>query len=74
MRQWTFLAGFYWIGMPSEYKTKSLPNSLVNYSNHTQIWNNKSMFALGISFDFSRGKSNSINKKNQNNTTPALKF
>ncbi|NWJ53444.1 MAG: TonB-dependent receptor, partial [Bacteroidetes bacterium] len=46
----TFSTGMYWIGMPSEYKTKSLSESLVDYKIHTQIMNNKSMFVLGLSY------------------------
>ncbi len=56
LKNWTFSTGMYWIGMPSEYKTKSLPESLVDYRLHTQIMNNKSMFILGLSYDFSKGK------------------
>jgi hypothetical protein len=55
-KNWTFYTGMYWIGMPSEYKTKSLPESLVDYRVHTQIMNNKSMFVLGLSYDFSKRK------------------
>ena len=73
-KEWTFTTGMYWMGMPSEYKTKSLPESLVNYSRHTQIWNNKSMFILGLSYDFSKGKKNQYQKKLNNNTAPAATF
>ncbi len=74
LKEWTFTTGFYWLGMPSEYKTKSLPESLVNYSRHTQIWNNKSMFVLGVSYDFSKGKKTQIDKKLNNNTAPTATF
>jgi hypothetical protein len=60
--------------MPSEYKTKSLPESLVDYTAHTQIFNNKNMAVLGLSFDFSSGKKLQIQKKLDNNTTPAATF
>ncbi|MDR2121766.1 MAG: outer membrane beta-barrel protein, partial [Flavobacteriaceae bacterium] len=53
MNNWTFSTGIIWLGMPSEYKTKSLPESLVDYTAHTQIFNNKNMAVLGLSFDFS---------------------
>ncbi|MEF9477225.1 hypothetical protein OWR28_05345 [Chryseobacterium sp. 1B4] len=55
-KNWTFSIGMYWIGMPSGYKTKSLPESLVDYRLHTQMMNNKPMFILGLSYDFSKGK------------------
>lgn len=71
---WTFTGGMFWIGMPSEYKTKSLDASLVDYKSHTQIWNNKNMFILGFSYDFSTGKNTNINKKLNNNTAEASSF
>ncbi|EFK36329.1 Uncharacterised protein [Chryseobacterium gleum] len=73
-RNWTFSTGMYWIGMPSEYKTKSLPESLVDYRVHTQIMNNKSMFVLGLSYDFSKGKKTDIQRKLNNETAPAATF
>jgi hypothetical protein len=74
LKEWTFTTGMYWLGMPSDYKTKSLPESLVNYSRHNQIWNNKSMFVLGLSYDFSKGKKTEIDKKLNNSTAPAATF
>ena len=56
LKEWTFTTGMYWIGTPSDYKTKSLPESLVNYSRRSQIFNNKSMLVLDFSYDFSKGK------------------
>lgn len=73
-KNWTFSTGMYWIGMPSEYKTKSLPESLVDYKIHTQIMNNKSMFVLGLSYDFSKGKKTEIQRKLNNETAPAATF
>ena len=73
-KNWTFSTGMYWMGMPSEYKTKSLPESLVDYKIHTQIMNNKSMFVLGLSYDFSKGKKTEIQKKLNNDTAPAATF
>ncbi|MGG5210856.1 TonB-dependent receptor plug domain-containing protein [Chryseobacterium sp. MIQD13] len=74
LKSWSFTAGMYWIGMPSEYKTKSLPESLVDYNVHTKIMNNKSMFVLGVSFDFSKGKKTEIQRKLNNETAPAATF
>ncbi len=74
LKEWTFTTGMYWIGMPSDYRTKSLSESLVNYSRHNQIWNNKSMFILGLSYDFSKGKKNNIDRKLNNSTAPAATF
>ncbi|MDR6922004.1 TonB-dependent receptor domain-containing protein [Chryseobacterium sp. 2987] len=74
LKSWTFTTGMYWIGMPSHYKTKSLPQSLVNYNVDTKIMNNKSMFVLGVSFDFSKGKKTEIQRKLNNDTAPAATF
>ena len=74
LNDFAFIAGIYWIGMPSEYKTKSLPESLVNLNAHTQIFNNKNMFVLGLSYDFSSGKKLQIQKKLNNYTAPAATF
>jgi hypothetical protein len=73
-KNFTFSTGMYWIGTPSEYKTKSLSESLVDYRLHTQIMNNKSMFILGLSYDFSKGKKTEIQKKLNNETAPAATF
>ena len=73
-KNWTLSTGMYWMGMPSEYKTKSLPESLVDYKVHTQIMNNKSMFVLGMSYDFSKGKKTEIQRKLNNETAPAATF
>lgn len=74
LKEWTFSTGLYWIGTPSDYKTKSLPESPVNYSRHNQILNNKSMFVLGLSYDFSKGKKTQIDKTLNNSTAPAATF
>ncbi len=74
LKSWSFTAGMYWIGMPSEYKTKSLSESLIDYNVHTRIMNNKSMFVLGVSFDFSKGKKTELQRKLNNETAPAATF
>ncbi|MGV4414261.1 outer membrane beta-barrel protein [Chryseobacterium sp. T1] len=71
---WTFSSGIYWLGMPSRYKTKSLPESMVNYTAKTEIMNNKSMFLIGAAFDFAKGKKNDIDKKLNNDTAPPATF
>ena len=74
LKNWSITAGMYWMGMPSEYKTKSLPQSLVNYSAHTQIFNNKNMFVLGLSYDFSLGKKLQVKRKLQNKPASVADF
>ncbi|GHT18820.1 hypothetical protein FACS189429_5830 [Bacteroidia bacterium] len=73
-KSWTFYTGMYWIGMTSEYRTKSLPESIVNDTAHAKIHNNNSMFVLGLSYDFSLGKQNNLQKNLENNTAPAATF
>ncbi|MDV4100110.1 TonB-dependent receptor [Elizabethkingia anophelis] len=73
-KNWSFSTGMYWWGMPSEYKSKTLPESLVSYTGHTQIFNNKSMFILGIGYDFAKGRKNEIQKKLNNDTAPPATF
>ncbi|WP_313031111.1 hypothetical protein [Soonwooa sp.] len=70
----TFSTGFYWLGMPSPYLIKSLSESLVNYTAKTEIMNNKSMFVIGLSYDFPKGKKNQIDKKLNNDTAPPATF
>ncbi|MBO4232982.1 TonB-dependent receptor [Riemerella anatipestifer] len=71
---WYFSAGMYWIGMPSKYDTKTIEESLVNYTSHTEIFNNKNMFVLGLSYDFSSGKKLQMKKKLNNRPTDAVTF
>lgn len=73
-KDWKFSAGMYWIGMASEYKSRTLPGSAVSYNANTQIFNNKNMFVLGLSYDFSSGKKLQIQKKLNNSTAPAATF
>lgn len=74
LNNWTFSTSLYWMGMVSQYKTKSLPQSLVNYNSNTQILNNKNMFVIGLNYDFSTGKKLRAQKKLNNTTTPASTF
>lgn len=74
MKDWTLTTGMYWIGMASQYKTKTLAESLVHYNVETNINNNKNMFILGVSYDFAKGKKNDVNKKLNNDIAPAATF
>lgn len=71
---WSFSTGMYWMGTPSQYKTKSLNESLVDYNATTKIYNNKNMFVIGLSYDFSTGKKLQLQKKLENSTAPATTF
>lgn len=74
LNNWSFTTGMFWIGMPSEYKVKSLNESLVDYTSHTRIHNNKSMLIFGLSYDFATGKKNKIDRNLTNDTAPAATF
>ncbi len=54
------------IGSPAHYNTRSLPMSLVNYSSDTNIYANKNMITLGISYHFRSGKDKTFNRKLNN--------
>lgn len=72
-QNWSFSTGMYWIGMPADYKTKSI-EGLVDYTRRSTIYNNKNMLVLGISYDFSSGKSLNIQKKLHNSKGGAVTF
>ncbi|MDR2205005.1 MAG: outer membrane beta-barrel family protein [Flavobacteriaceae bacterium] len=74
IKNWKLTSGIYWLGMPSEYNKKTLPESLVNFTSQSIIHNNKNMFVLGLSYDFSTGKKNELNRKLNNSTAPAATF
>jgi len=40
---------------PSQYITETIPSSLITYSSNRKIYDNKNMFALGLSWTFNRG-------------------
>ncbi|SHI78850.1 Outer membrane protein beta-barrel family protein [Cruoricaptor ignavus] len=66
--------GAYWLGMPSHYHNKTLEGSIVLNERISNIYNNKNMFVLGLSYNFSSGKKLQIQKKLNNSTAPASKF
>ncbi|WP_018675584.1 outer membrane beta-barrel protein [Riemerella columbina] len=71
---WSLMVGMYWMGMPSEYKSKTMEISLVNNTSHTQIFDNENMFVIGLSYDFSLGKKLKNQKKLNNRTSEAVSF
>ncbi|QOR73428.1 outer membrane beta-barrel protein [Cruoricaptor ignavus] len=66
--------GAYWLGMPSHYHNKTLEGSIVLNERISNIYNNKNMFVLGLSYNFSSGKKLQIQKKLNNSTAPASTF
>lgn len=73
-KNFEFSTGAYWLGMPSHYHNKTLEGSIVTNERISNIYNNKNMFVLGLSYDFSSGKKLQIQKKLNNSTAPATTF
>ena len=73
-KNFEFSTGAYWLGMPSHYHNKTLEGSIVTNERISNIYNNKNMFVLGLSYDFSSGKKLQIQKKLNNSTAPASTF
>lgn len=73
-KNFEFSTGAYWLGMPSHYHNKTLEGSIVTNERISNIYNNKNMFVLGLSYDFSSGKKLQIQKKLNNSATPASTF
>lgn len=73
-KNFEFSTGAYWLGMPSHYHNKTVEGSIVTNERISNIYNNKNMFVLGLSYDFSSGKKLQIQKKLENSTAPAATF
>lgn len=65
-KQLRFTAGCYWAFTKSKYKSSTLPNEILKRTASSYINDNRSMFVLGISWNFSKGKEWSIKKKINN--------
>ena len=63
---WRIYAEDYWLFTRSHYSGNSLPTSILQSTHKTWIDDNKSMFVLGFSYDFSSGKNLKIKRKLQN--------
>lgn len=62
-------AGCYWLFSKSKYYSETLPNNILYHNSRTAINDNRSMFILGFSWNFSSGKSLNIKRKIQNRDT-----
>ena len=63
---WRIFAADYWLFTRSRYSGYTLPTSILQSRYKTWIDDNKSMFVLGFSYDFSSGKNLEINRKLRN--------
>lgn len=62
-------AGCFWLFNKSKYNSETLANSLLQHNKRTHINDNRSMFTLGFSWNFSTGKSLNIKRKIENRDT-----
>ena len=73
-KNWRIFAADYWIFTRSRYSGYSMPTSILQSTNKTWINDNKSMFVIGFSYDFSTGKNFKINRKLQNKDSDTGSF
>ena len=73
-KNWRIFAADYWLFTRSRYSGFSMPTSILQSTYKTWIDDNKSMFILGFSYDFSTGKNLKINRKLQNKDSDTGSF
>ncbi len=73
-KNWRIFAADYWIFTRSRYSGYSMPTSILQSTYKTWIDDNKSMFVLGFSYDFSTGKSIKIDRKLRNKDSDTGSF
>lgn len=61
-RNWSLTAGMLWMFTPSRYHNETVPGSLVYHRKETKIRDNKSMFVIGFSWNFNKGKDYKVNR------------
>lgn len=67
-------SGVYWLFTPSTYKSKSLSQSIVEYTSTTKIWDNRNMVVVGFGWNFSSGKTNTVKRNISNSDNDAVTF
>ncbi len=73
-KSFSFSTGVFWIATPSKYHTETLEGSLVDYTSDVKIWDNKTMFVFGFSYNFNKGASYTTKRKLKNKDTDAGTF
>lgn len=70
----SFTTRLYWMFTPSHYNSETLHNSLVYHQRDGKIWDNKSMFVIGVSWNFNKGKEYSTKRNLTNEDKDAGTF
>ncbi len=74
-KDWTFSTMVYWLGTICRYRTKTIADSLVDYTHMNKIGDNRNMVTLGVAYRFNIGKKyNGKDKALQNSDTDAGLF
>lgn len=71
---WSFILGWSVIGAPTTYNSKTIANSPVRYTANTNIYDNKNMVLLGVSYSFSSGKKQQVLRTLQSESSGAVTF
>ena len=68
-KYWKIYAACLWLFTTARYASSSQPTSILQRTSKRRIDDNRSMFVIGFSFDFSTGKKLNINRKLHNADT-----
>ncbi len=74
VKNWCVTASMLFIGVPSHYKSTTVPGSNIYYSRETNIYNNRNMITLGFSYHFQTGKDKTYYKTLNNADTAKPTF
>lgn len=74
-QNWRFSLACLWIAMPSHYASRTLYDQVpIQAKSENWIYDNKTMFTLGISYSFTRGEDNKFNRKVKNSDDVAPSY
>lgn len=74
IKNWQVTSGLLFIGKDAHYRSETIKGSAVKYFDDRRIRDNKSMFTLGLSYNFQSGKQKRITRKlnNKDNIAPVF--
>lgn len=74
LKNWQFNAGVLFMGKDAHYRTESIGGSSVKYFDNRRIQDNRSMFVIGVSYNFQSGKHKEVTRKlsNKDNVAPTF--